>query len=90
MEGLTGPAVKLTLYIKEGRGFGFLQNPIVIVARLCSNTLQTNIYPPVAEPQFHEELLWEVDKQTLRRCVSILSSTVKSNNLKINLNVGRL
>lgn len=67
MEQLVGPNVQVTLGVKQGRGFETFQKPILVVASLEGHSLNTNVLASSSEPHFAAELVWETDKQAVRR-----------------------
>ncbi|XP_014259329.1 centrosomal protein of 120 kDa-like isoform X2 [Cimex lectularius] len=67
MDTLASCLLQVVLEIKEGNGFGFLSNPLVIVAALSGNKLESAQINSSIYPQFDTQLLWQTDKKYLRR-----------------------
>ncbi|KAL4710954.1 hypothetical protein ACJJTC_017919 [Scirpophaga incertulas] len=66
MDELKGPHLQIILHIKEGLGFGFLRNPIVVTGSLSGYKLDTDPVVASHTPSFDAELVWEADKRRFR------------------------
>ncbi|CAH1403481.1 unnamed protein product [Nezara viridula] len=58
---------QVVVEIKEGNGFTFLTNPVVVVASFNGIQLETKEILPSNCPQFDSELIWQADTKYLRR-----------------------
>ncbi|XP_044729721.1 centrosomal protein of 120 kDa-like, partial [Chrysoperla carnea] len=66
MDELIGPNVKIVLEVIEGQQFGFLQNPVYVLASLNGFILESNSVGPCDNPAFGTNLIWQADKKGLR------------------------
>ncbi|XP_060817242.1 centrosomal protein of 120 kDa isoform X1 [Bombus pascuorum] len=91
MEELANSDVRVVLNIKEGKGFEQILLPTLIVATLNGHSLETDIVEPNSNPEYDHDLVWEVDKNRLRKMRSgqvplkIECFAVKSNDIKEKL-----
>lgn len=53
-----------------GKGFEQILLPTLIVATLNGHSLETEIIEPNPNPEYDHDLVWEVDKNKLRKYVS--------------------
>ncbi|XP_043465045.1 centrosomal protein of 120 kDa-like isoform X2 [Leptopilina heterotoma] len=67
MDELIGPNLQIKLSVKEGRGFNNIIYPTIIVATINNHSLETNIFETDSNPQYATDLVWEVDKNTVRK-----------------------
>ncbi|KAK1131183.1 hypothetical protein K0M31_017471 [Melipona bicolor] len=67
MEALTNSDVRVVLNVKEGKGFEQILLPTLIVATLNGHSLETEIIEPSSNPEYDHDLVWEVDKNRLRK-----------------------
>ncbi|XP_029056561.1 centrosomal protein of 120 kDa-like isoform X1 [Osmia bicornis bicornis] len=59
--------VRIILNIKEGKGFEQILLPTLVVATLNGHSLETDVVEPSPNPQYDHDLVWEVDKNRLRK-----------------------
>ncbi|XP_031839725.1 rha isoform X2 [Nomia melanderi] len=91
MEELTSSDVRIVLNIKEGKGFEQILLPTSITATLNGHLLETEAIDPSPNPQYDHDLVWEVDKNRLRKMRSgqvplkLECFIVKSNDSKEKL-----
>ncbi|OAD61183.1 hypothetical protein WN48_00502 [Eufriesea mexicana] len=91
MEELTNSDVRIVLNVKEGKGFEQILLPTIIVATLNGHSLETEVIEPSPNPEYDHDLVWEVDKNRLRKMRSgqvplkLECFTVKSNDSKEKL-----
>ncbi|KAK9294090.1 hypothetical protein QLX08_011181 [Tetragonisca angustula] len=91
MEALTNSDVRVVLNVKEGKGFEQILLPTIIVATLNGHSLETEIIEPSSNPEYDHDLVWEVDKNRLRKMRSgqvplkLECFAVKSNDNKEKL-----
>ncbi|XP_043799759.1 centrosomal protein of 120 kDa isoform X2 [Apis laboriosa] len=90
-EELANSDVRVVLNIKEGKGFEQILLPTLIVATLNGHSLETEIIEPNPNPEYDHDLVWEVDKNKLRKMRSgqvplkLECFAVKSNDNKERL-----
>ncbi|XP_006569065.1 centrosomal protein of 120 kDa isoform X2 [Apis mellifera] len=90
-EELANSDVRVVLNIKEGKGFEQILLPTLIVATLNGHSLETEIIEPNPNPEYDHDLVWEVDKNKLRKMRSgqvplkLECFAVKSNDNKEKL-----
>ncbi|KAF3429867.1 hypothetical protein E2986_10034 [Frieseomelitta varia] len=91
MEALTNSDVRVVLNVKEGKGFEQILLPTLIVATLNGHSLETEIIEPSSNPEYDHDLVWELDKNRLRKMRSgqvplkLECFAVKSNDNKEKL-----
>ncbi|XP_015594785.1 centrosomal protein of 120 kDa [Cephus cinctus] len=67
MEDLTGSNVQIVLSVREGKGFELVTNSTFVVATLDGHFLETDCIEANPKPQYGTDLVWEIDKYTLRK-----------------------
>lgn len=60
-----------------GKGFEQILLPTLIVATLNGHSLETDIIEPNSNPEYDHDLVWEVDKNRLRKYVSYMMFITK-------------
>ncbi|XP_066597045.1 centrosomal protein of 120 kDa-like isoform X1 [Prorops nasuta] len=67
MDELTSSNIQVVLRIKEGKGFDQILHSTSLTASLNGHLLETNAIEASANPQYTTDLIWELDKITLRK-----------------------
>ncbi|XP_076176047.1 rha isoform X3 [Ptiloglossa arizonensis] len=67
MEELASSDIRIVLNIKEGKGFEQILLPTLVIATLNGHSLETEIIEPNSNPQYDHALVWEIDKNRLRK-----------------------
>ncbi|XP_015432200.1 PREDICTED: centrosomal protein of 120 kDa-like [Dufourea novaeangliae] len=67
MEELPSSDVRIVLNIKEGKGFEQIILPTLVTATLNGHLLETETISPSPNPQYDHDLVWEIDKNRLRK-----------------------
>lgn len=52
-----------------GTGLNLKQDPIIITATLGGNILESEIMPPASVTIFDNNLIWETDRKSVKRCL---------------------
>lgn len=55
-----------------GKGFEQILLPTLVVATLNGHSLETDVVEPSPNPQYDLDLVWEVDKNRLRKYVNTI------------------
>lgn len=66
MDELKGKYVNVVLSVEEGKGMDFTKQPLTLVANFNSRILESDPAAPEECPAFNTELVWEVEKRSLR------------------------
>lgn len=66
MDELKGKYVNVVLSVEEGKGMDFAKNPLTLVANFNGRILESDPTAPEECPAFNTELVWEVEKRSLR------------------------
>lgn len=52
-----------------GKGFEQISQPTILIATLNGHSLESDIIEPNSNPQYATDLVWETDKNSLRKYV---------------------
>ncbi|KAK6631416.1 hypothetical protein RUM44_005943 [Polyplax serrata] len=80
MEELIGPQVEIVLNIKEVTDLGFINTPVVIVATVVDNKMETDVLDVIdGNIRFNVDLVWETNKTNIKK--------MRNSNVSIKINL---